>query len=154
MRDESTYIISVHTRHCKSTNDDKNDDLHTFHSCLTRSAYFLLMTSQSVADDATQWPDNWDAITWIVIFNSLGIDFIHGDIHDRSCKKFVIYFFWISLAIGVPYANNSVLLTHIYWKPRVISIRDVFKTSWRYVDMCIVFIAYTLCNRNKPTNMG
>ena len=39
----------------------------------------LLMTSQ--------WPDNCDAITWIVISNSLDIDFIHGDIHDRSCKK-------------------------------------------------------------------
>ena len=39
----------------------------------------LLMTSQ--------WPDNCDAITWIVISNSLDIDFIHGDIHVRSCKK-------------------------------------------------------------------
>ena len=35
----------------------------------------------------SQWPDNCDAITWIVISNSLDIDFIHGDIHDRSCKK-------------------------------------------------------------------
>ena len=39
----------------------------------------LLMTSQ--------WPDNCDAITWIMISNSLDIDFIHGDIHGRSCKK-------------------------------------------------------------------
>ena len=39
----------------------------------------LLMTSQ--------WPDNCDTITWIVISNSLNIDFIHGDIHGRSCKK-------------------------------------------------------------------
>ena len=39
----------------------------------------LLMTSQ--------WPDNCDAISWILISNSLDIDFIHGDIHDRSCKK-------------------------------------------------------------------
>ena len=39
----------------------------------------VLMTSQ--------WPDNCDAITWIVISNSLDIDFIHGDIHGRSCKK-------------------------------------------------------------------
>ena len=39
----------------------------------------LLMTSQ--------WPDSFDAITWIVISSSLDIDFIHGDIHDRSCKK-------------------------------------------------------------------
>ena len=26
-------------------------------------------------------------ITWIVISNLLDIDFIHGDIHDRSCKN-------------------------------------------------------------------
>ena len=29
----------------------------------------------------SQWPDNCGAITWIVIFNSLDIDFIHSDIH-------------------------------------------------------------------------
>ena len=39
----------------------------------------LLMTSQ--------WPHNCDAIAWIMIFNSLEIDFIHGDIHGRSCKN-------------------------------------------------------------------
>ena len=39
----------------------------------------LLMTSQ--------WPDNYDAITWIVICSSLDIDFILGDIHRRSCKN-------------------------------------------------------------------
>ena len=39
----------------------------------------LLMTSQ--------WPGNCDAITWIVISNSLYIDFIHGDIHGQSCKN-------------------------------------------------------------------
>ena len=41
----------------------------------------LLMTSQ--------WQDNCDAITWTVISNSFDIDFIHGDIHDRSCKNSV-----------------------------------------------------------------
>ena len=35
----------------------------------------------------SQWPDNYDANTWQVISNSLDIDFIHGDIHGRSCKK-------------------------------------------------------------------
>ena len=35
----------------------------------------------------SQWPDNCDANTWQVISNSLDIDFIHGDIHGRSCKK-------------------------------------------------------------------
>ena len=36
----------------------------------------------------SQWSDNCDAIKWIVISNSLDIDFIHGDIHGRSCKKY------------------------------------------------------------------
>ena len=40
---------------------------------------WLLMTSQ--------WPDNCDAIKWIMISNSLDIDFIHSDIHGQSCKK-------------------------------------------------------------------
>ena len=39
----------------------------------------LLMTSQ--------WRDNCDAITWIMISNSLDIDFIHGDVYERSRKK-------------------------------------------------------------------
>ena len=33
----------------------------------------------------SQWPDNCDANTWQVISNSFDIDFIHGDIHGRSC---------------------------------------------------------------------
>ena len=35
----------------------------------------------------SQWPDNCDANTWQVISNLLDIDFIHGDIHGRSCKN-------------------------------------------------------------------
>ena len=36
----------------------------------------------------SQWPDNRDTITWIMISNSLHIDFIYGDIQGRSCKKY------------------------------------------------------------------
>ena len=39
----------------------------------------LLMTSQ--------WPDNCDAIMWIVISSSLDIYLIHGYMHGRSWKK-------------------------------------------------------------------
>ena len=38
----------------------------------------------------SQWPDNCGAITWILISNSLDIDFIHGDIHGRSCKETIL----------------------------------------------------------------
>ena len=69
----------------ESTNDDKDDDLHTSLPCLTFSVFVLLMTSQSIADDVTM--TKCDAITCIVISNSLDIDFIYGDIHGRSCKK-------------------------------------------------------------------
>ena len=83
---ESTYIILFLTRHKESINDDKNDDLHAstrvtlprFTFCWWRHNR-LLMTAQ--------WTDNCDAITWIMISNSLDIDFIHGDIQGRSCKK-------------------------------------------------------------------
>ena len=33
----------------------------------------------------SQWWDNCDVSTWILISNSLGIDYIHGDIHGRLC---------------------------------------------------------------------
>ena len=86
VRHESTYIILFLTRHNESINDYKNDEFYTssrvalarFSFCWWRHNR-LLMTSQ--------WPGNCDAITWIVISNSIDIDFIHGDIHDRSCKK-------------------------------------------------------------------
>ena len=86
VRHESTYIILFLTRHNESMNDYKNDELYTSSPCRTRFSFCwwrpnrLLMTSQ--------WPDNCDAITWIVISYSLDIDFIHGDMHGRSCKKF------------------------------------------------------------------
>ena len=83
---ESTYIILFLTRHNESINDDKNDfaqghrvSLARFSLCWLRHNR-LLMTSQ--------WPDNCDVITWIVISNSLDIDFIHGNIPGRSCQKF------------------------------------------------------------------
>ena len=86
VRHESTYIISFLTRHNESINYDKKDDIYAlsrvslarFSSCWWRHNGSLM---------ASQWPDNCDAVTWMLIFNSLDIDFIHGDIHGLSCKK-------------------------------------------------------------------
>ena len=83
---ESAYIILFLTRHNESIDDDKTTmfthrprvSLAQFSFCWWRHNR-LLMTSQ--------WPDNCDAVMWIVISNLLDIDFIHGDIHGRSCKK-------------------------------------------------------------------
>ena len=75
----NTCIILFLTPHNQSINDDKNGDLHT-------SVYILLMRSQSIADDFIMARQLWRD-QWITISNSLDIDFIHGDIHRRSCKK-------------------------------------------------------------------
>ena len=86
VRHESTYIILFLTRHNESINDYKT-------TSFTHRPRVSTLGFRSV-DDVTidllmtlQWPDNCDAITWIMISNSLDIDFIHGDIHGRSCKK-------------------------------------------------------------------
>ena len=86
VRHETTYIILFLTRHNESMNDDiTGDDYASSPVSLSRFSFFwwrnnrLLMMSQR--------PDDCDAITWIVISNSLDIDVIHGDIHDRSCKN-------------------------------------------------------------------
>ena len=88
VRHECIYIILFLTRHKESMNDDKMTifthrprvSLARFSFCYWRHNRLLMMS---------QWPDNCDAIAWIVIFNSLDIDLIHGDIHGWSCKNFM-----------------------------------------------------------------
>ena len=88
VRHENAYIILFLTRHNESINEYTTTSFtHRPRVSLARFSFCwwrhnrLLMTSQ--------WPDNCDAITSIVISNSLDIDFIHGEIHGRSCKKFL-----------------------------------------------------------------
>ena len=73
IRHESVYIILFLTRHNKSINDDKNNNLYTLSQSLIRSVFALLVTSQWIAD--AQWPDNCDVIMWRVVSNSLEIHF-------------------------------------------------------------------------------
>ena len=56
----------------------------------------LLMTSQ--------WPDNCNAITWIVISNSSDIYFIHSDIHGRWWKKYSFFLSTFKLWSSLLYA--------------------------------------------------
>ena len=79
VRHESTYIILFLTRYNESINEYKTTSFtHRPRVSLARFSFCwwrhnrLLMTSQ--------WPDNCDAITWLV--NS-----IHGDNHGQSCKN-------------------------------------------------------------------
>ena len=59
-----------------------------------------------------------DAVTWIMISNSLNIDFIHGDIHGRSCKNYPFPNFnsctvevWEWISNFVPYFSELVGIT-------------------------------------------
>ena len=84
VRHESIYIILFLTRHNESQMTIKTTiltcrprvSLARFSFCWWRHSR-LLMTSQ--------WPDNCDAIAWIMISNSLDIAFIHG-IYSSSGK--------------------------------------------------------------------
>ena len=83
----STYIILFLTRHNESINDYENDELYTSSPFRTRSVFEFCWWRHTRLLMTSEWPASCDALTWIVISNSLDIEFIHGDIHDRSCKK-------------------------------------------------------------------
>ena len=83
VRHESTYIIKFLTRHNESMNNDKNDVLHTLVTRVSLARFTICWWRHSRLLVTSQWPENWDAITRIVIFNY----FIHGDIHGRSCRN-------------------------------------------------------------------
>ena len=84
VRHESTYIILFLTRHNETKNDDKDDDLYTSpRVSLARFSFCWWRRNRLLT---SQWPDNCDAIKRVVI--SLVIDFIQGDIHGVSFKKY------------------------------------------------------------------
>ena len=77
--------------------------LASFSFCWLRHNRLLMMS---------QWPENCDAITWIMISNSLDIDFIHSGIHGRSCKN-RFYFPWEDVFFISIFIN--LMLSWIYW---------------------------------------
>ena len=77
----------------------------------------LLMTSQL--------PGNCDASTWLVIYISLDIDFIHGDIHGKSCKK------------PQSCTELSICLSYIY--------SSLFHSFINLIDCCILWIISISC---------
>ena len=135
---ECTYIISFLTRHNESINDDKNDALYT-------STYFslaqfkfcwwhrnrLMMTSQ--------WRHYTS--TWKVISNLLDIDFIHGDIHGRSCKNFLC----INLASMLFHFMKSLQPSDtIWWHRSELSLAQVMAfcltAPSHYLNQCRLII--------------
>ena len=119
-----------------------------FHSSVFGLLMTLLMTSQ--------WPDNCDAITWKVISDSFDIDFVHGDIHDRSCRKLsyrtpqwdvpihLYYIFNDGLTNVIAWVINSILHTDkiIYPCP---NIRKLCQEA-RYIKIESNIVTYS----NKP----
>ena len=57
------------------------------------------MTSQSIADDVTMTRHLWHDHVNNDIYNSLDIDFIHGDIHGRSCKNQILLVLLLLLSL-------------------------------------------------------
>ena len=146
VRHNSTYIILFLIWQNDSINDDKNDDLYTSSPCLTRFSFcwwrhnLFLMTSQ--------WPDNCDAIMWLMISNSLDINFIHSDILGRSWKK--IWYF-------MPKNNSSVQLNHLAcskWEVHafivgsvtfVISVILCCNRVWKWFSKCFILVLHLFC---------
>ena len=65
----STYIISFLIWHNESINDDKNDDFCD-RPCVSHAQFSFCWWHHNLLLMTSQWPDNCDAITWIVISNS------------------------------------------------------------------------------------
>ena len=90
VRHKSIYIILFLTRHKESINNAKTR-IFTHNPRVSLARFTFCWWRHNPLAMTSQWPDNWDANTLQVISNSLDIDFIHGDIHGRSCKKLLYY---------------------------------------------------------------
>ena len=145
VRHDSTYIVLFLTRHNESIYEDKNDDLCTLSPCPTLSFFVLLMTSQSVADDVTMTRQLW-RVMWIVISNSLDIDFIHSDIHDWSCKK-VSLLQWYNKNTQMAWVDNNnsyITLTQVDTREQTVSCNAL---STNFTGASLTDVAVAGCNR-------
>ena len=78
----------------------------THHPCVSHARFSFCWWRHNQLLMTSQWPDNCDAITWIMISNSLDVDFIHRNIHGRSCKK-------TYLPLGYYISSNSHYLKNL-----------------------------------------
>ena len=83
----ATSILLL-TRHNESINEDKTT-IFTYRHRVSLAGCSFCWWRHNRSLMISQWPDNCDAITWIMISNSLDIDFIHSDIQSRSNKRFL-----------------------------------------------------------------
>ena len=112
----------------------------------------LLMTSQ--------WPDYCDAITWIMISNSLDIDFIHGDIHGRSCKKGKVFTKIMFMMLNSPRIHwvRSATQMEVKWIFRILLvfyIRNQKRSCNRITSMMNSLSMWLMCIvRPWPCRLG
>ena len=68
------------------------------HGPVVSLARFTFSSWRHIRLLTSQWPDNSEATTRIMISDSLDIDFIHDDVHGRSCNNVLLYY--VILSIG------------------------------------------------------
>ena len=83
----------------------------------------------------SQWPDNCDLIMWIVIYNSIDINFILLHIQGWSCRK--INYFVVTCCILCCLKHPSYLTQYCYHK--ISYNRVIFNHLW-YISIDKYFI--------------
>ena len=137
---ESTYIILFLTRHNKSINEYKTTSC-THRSCVSLARFSFCWWSHNRLLMRSQWPDDCDAIAWIMISNSLDIDYIHGDIHGqcKNVKHLCVYFMTYTVQI-IDYwhlGQRQFSTKHIVAKTAEehLNIRTIF--PWKHAPIII-----------------
>ena len=107
-----TYIVIFLIRHDESIDDDRNDDLYTSSLDSLARFYFCWWRHKRLLG-TSQWSGSCDAITWIMISNSLDIDFIHGQsCENRKLWNVIIAVLCIISCIGVHNKKNDLILRY------------------------------------------
>ena len=102
VRYKNTYIILFLTRHNEYINDAITR-IFTHHPRVSLARFTFCWWRHNGLAMTSQWPGKCDVNTCQVISNLLYIDFIHGDIHGRSCKKKrILYMYPVSIPFWQP----------------------------------------------------
>ena len=88
----------------------------------------------------SQLPHNFDANTWQVISNSLENDFIHGNIHHRSCKKPA---YVSSVRILVYFSMGGLLPSNCTYIFQGYITDTGLRSSWWHIS----FFIYSICKK-------
>ena len=129
VRHKSTYIILFLTRHTESMNDAKTR-IFTHHPRVSLARFTFCWWRHNRLAMTPQWPDNCVASTWQVISNLLDIDFIHGDIHGRSCKNSTL---WSRVSSAINKSKdieNGIFLASISWQILSVNSRVANSVDW------------------------